>query len=259
MDKIEKDRSTPYPDQSYSLPCSPDVSAFALNYSDWILTVYPSQVGVGSETHNYLLKYERRIMPNSVPTIPSFCCLVIGSLKIKKASKANNAEYVPAIGATTEDNPLLIAKLKLNEPIVRSIPLNKVAGNPLRMLNFGIFILFSPNSKKIGTLTTLAMNVGQKNPAFCTGIFMNVKYIAQHTMATRAKAVPLLIIDFLFFKSAMLIDERKSPTKMIIIESNCAVDNFSPRKSRERMTTIEVNAPVIVPTREEFPILSPSL
>ena len=47
-------------------------------------------------------------------TIPRICCLVIGSLKKKKAKTTNRAGYDPAIGATIAVRFLLIAKLKLS-------------------------------------------------------------------------------------------------------------------------------------------------
>lgn len=59
----------------------------------------------------YTLNIERRTIPIKVVIIPKICCLVIGSLKIRKAKTTNKVGLAPAIGATTVTNPLLIPKV----------------------------------------------------------------------------------------------------------------------------------------------------
>lgn len=117
------------------------------------------------------------------------------------ANKAKSAGYAPAIGATIDDNPLPIAKLKEKEPIVSNVLDNSIVGNPLFKSNFGIFILRGPKSRKKIDPTILVTYDGQKNPAASTDILIKVKYIAQPAIASSANTVPLLITAFRFRKS----------------------------------------------------------
>lgn len=135
----------------------------------------------------------------------------------------------------------------------------KTAGNPLEIFIFGFLILLNPKIKKQRVPVIVVMYEGQKNPDSLTGSFIKVKYIAHPIMAIRAKTVPLLMTVFGFFKLERSMDESKSPANTTIIDTACGCDNVSPRKSKDKITTIEVKAPAIVPTREEFPIFNPSL